>query len=290
MRVLHHAGALAGALSLGGCLGTPPVPPPVYPSLRDTLGPSWTLVPLPSGALLPGAIVRVVYGAAGVGGSPGSVALQWISPLSRCGVPDSALVVSNPPLAAISSGATFGADASVGAQLASVSGELGADASSTANLTITSSADSSLDYVAFQRWATDPANAQALSQACGSILAQPGMAVVQEAFVISSGSYTFQTNKGGKIKLSPPGKLPVQAGVSVTSGTQGTVTISQPLVFAMRLLQPLPQGGFALAPLVASNARRASHYVAGTVPAPPVSAAIQLGGTAITSVDGLPGH
>ncbi len=286
MRVLHRAGALAGALLLGGCPGMPPAPPPVYPSLRDTLGPSWTLVPLPSGALLPGAIVRIQNEPAAA--AQGSVVLQWIAPLSKCGVPDSALVVSAPALAAISAGATFGADASVAAQLANVSGELGGNASSTANLTINSSTDSSLDYVSFQRWATDPANAQALSQACGSILAQPGMAVVQEAFVISSGSYTFQTNKGAKIKLSPPAKLPVQAGVSVTSGTQGTVTISQPLVFALRLLQPLPQGGFALEPLVASNARRASRHAVRVPPPPPLSPAIQLGGTTVTNIEGLP--
>ena len=241
MGMLGRVGVLASAMLLGGCPSSAVVPP-----LAETLGPSWTMVPLPNTSLVPGAVVQVVQ-TTGTPGKAGQIDLRLLGQLSDCAVPAAALVVQNAAVPSVTSGSTYGIDASLGAKLAGVSGQLGGNVSSMANFTIGSSTDSTLDYIAFQRWATDVVNAASLSHACGQILAQSGVFVVQEAFGISSGSYTFQTKGGVSIGVTPPPNVPVQASVGANAGTTGGLTITQPVVFALKVLQPLPQGGFQVA-------------------------------------------
>ena len=310
MGVFGRIGILAGAMLLGGCPSSPVVPP-----LADTLGPSWTMVPLPNTSLVPGAVVQVVQ-AAGTQAKAGQIDLRLLGRLSDCAVPAAALVVQNAAVPSVTSGSTYGIDASLGAKLAGVSAQLGGNVSSTANFTIGSSTDITLNYIAFQRWATNLANAAALAHACGQILAQAGVFVVQEAFVISSGSYTFQTKSGASIGVTPPPNVPVQATVGATAGSNGALSITQPTVFALKVLQPLPQGGFqvasglgedVLSPHDLFKSRSAAAPASGAGIAPPAGppaaarpqpatpaqlplAPLLLGGHPIGAVQGLPGQ
>ena len=143
----------------------------------------------------------------------------------------------------------------------------------------------------------------ALSRVCGPILAQTGVFVVQEAFIISSGSYTFQTKAGVKIGVTPSPNVPVKATVDASKGDSGTLTITQPTVFALKVLQPLPQGGFQIASGLGAGAASSSAYQAhqlhlataapGATPEAAANAAaspttpLSLGGHVIGSIEGL---
>ncbi len=280
MRRVRAACVLASAAWLGGC---PLVVPnaKIAPYLQEVLGPSWTMVPLPNTALKPGAIVQVVKAVAPQAG--GAIDLRLLGTLADCAVPPAAALVSQAGVPGMAAGATVAVDASLGARLAGVSAEIAANAGAKTALTITEAMDSTLDYIVFQRWAADPAHAAALRQACGPILAQPGIYVVQEAFVVSAGSFTFTNSAGGKIAVVPPPGVPVQAGVDVQTGQSGALTITQPIVFALKVLAPLPQGGFEVAALSA-----APHALAARArPAPlaaPAPAPLMLGGIPIRAV------
>ena len=293
------------SVALGGCPHTVTQPP----LLRDALGPSWTMVPLPNSALLPGAIVRIVPPAAGA--SPqagGQIDLRWLGRLADCGVPASVVVVSDAVVPGITSGSTFSLDASLGAKLAGVSAQLSGNVSSTADFTITTSTDSVLDFIGFEAWANALPNAAALATACGAILNQPGVYVVQEAFVISAGSYSFKTDAGAKIGVTPPPNVPVTASLGGDSGSSGSLAITSPVVFALKVLQPLPQGGFQVAALGQAEAKAVFHHhrarrpVAALsapspslppapppAPSPPLSP-LELGGKSITAIEGLSAH
>ena len=278
---LSKSGILAVAALLAGC--TPTLPnTKLVPYLQDTLGPTWTIVPLPNTALVPGAIVQVLPPPASKQGA--GLDLRLLGRLSDCAVPPAAVVTNDAAVPGISAGSTFKFDASVGAKLAGVSASVAANAGAQTVFTVGAASDSTLDFITFQRWATDPANGTALSQACGTILGQTGVYVVQEAFVISAGSFTFQTSAGGKIDVTPPPNVPVTAGADAQTGKTGALTITQPIVFALKVLQPLPAGGFQVAAL--ATAPR-PHFAVPHASRPDAGPLL-LGGMPIGSVEGLP--
>ena len=154
---------------LGGC----PHPSPVqrlYPTLSATLGPDWLLVPLPNASLGPGTVVQVTADGAADLAHATQLGITRLGSLKSCGVADAAVVVTDSAIPAMTEGGTYSIDASLGAKLANIASvDLGANASSTADFTITKSTDSTLDYIALSRWMNETANASAVSQACNSI-------------------------------------------------------------------------------------------------------------------------
>jgi hypothetical protein len=173
-----------------------------------------------------------------------------------------------------------------------VGGQISANSSSQAALTIDKATFDTLPKIALQNWTQDPANAALYAQKCGSYFSQPGYYVVADAFVISSGSYTFVNATGGAVTVTPPPSVPVTANTSVKVGDNGSVTITQPIVFALHLLQPLPQGAFAdAAPTAAPpslHAHFATRHAARPALAAPPPAPVLLSGKMIGSVQNLP--
>ena len=274
---------------LGGC----PHPSPVqrlYPALSATLGPDWLLVPLPNTSLGPGTVVQVTTDGAADLAHAKQLGITRLGALKSCNVADAAVLVNDSAVPTMTAGATYSIDASLGAKLASIaSANLGANASSTADFTITKSTDSTLDFIVLSRWMSDPSNAAIVQQACHSIFNQKNVYVVQEAFIISAGSYIFKDSQGVDISVTPPPNVPVKAGIGSTNGSNGGLTIVEPVVFALKVLQPLPQGGFQLAALAsaAPHHRVAHHAAPAAPPPPPASGALYLGGKAITAVAGV---
>jgi hypothetical protein len=261
----------ASAALLTGCL-QPPAP---FPDLDATLGAGWTAVPLPNSSLAPGAIVQVTAPNGGAVTNTSQLQVRWLGALQDCGVPATALVVNQAAVPGISSGSTFSLSASIAADLAGVSlGSLGGDASSSTNLTITTATDSALNYIDFTRWANDPANRMALAAACGPALNQPNTYIIQEAFIISSGSYNFKNTRGATISVTPPPQVPVKLSASGSDSGNAAITISSPIVFALKVLQPVPGGSFQVATITPVAGASASHHVLGahharTAAAPP---------------------
>jgi hypothetical protein len=289
---------LAGAaLLLGGCPPTPVAK--LNPSLRDALGPLWTLVPEPNGGLLPGAVVQLTP----TDGKPltptSPVDITPYGTLQDCTVPADALKVTDASVPGMTQGSTYSVDASLGASLAHLPlPSVGANASSTADFTIKAASDQSLDFITLTNWVSDPANAAAVNKNCSKVFALPNMFVVREAFVISDGSYDFKDDRGVKIDVTVPVHVPVNGKLGVSNGDSGGLTISAPTVFALKLLQPVPEGGFA--PMVYPVAGVAApvkghsvhHAVAPAAPPPPppppplLAQPFGLGGVTITGVKG----
>ena len=310
--MIRRAACALVPLALAGCPGPTHK---IAPYLRDALGLSWTMVPLPNSGMSPGAILQVMPVGTGSAASAAQLDIRWLGRLEDCGVPAAALAVSDAVVPAINAGDTYSIDASLGASLAGVSGKLGANASSTADFVVSKSTDSSLNFIGFQSWAADPGHAAVLGQRCGPSLALPGVYVVQEAFIVSDGSYTFKTTGGGDIAVQPPPNVPVKLSAGGSTGNTGALTITSPIVFALKVLQPLPRGGFQTATIdthpVAGPAAAGAvaslphhHMVAlrplgaepppppppAAPPPPPVAAALPpllLGGKSIGQVQGL---
>jgi hypothetical protein len=283
-------------LLLGGCaivLGGCPHPSPVerlYPTLSATLGPDWLLVPLPNASLGPGTVVEVTADGAADLAHAKQLGITRLGSLKSCSVADAAVLVTDSAIPTMTEGATYSIDASLGAKLASIAAaDLGANASSTADFTITKSTDSTLDYIALSRWMNDSANASVVQQACHNIFNQTNVYVVQEAFIISAGTYTFKDSHGANISVTPPPNVPVKASIDGSNGNNGGLTIDSPIVFALKVLQPLPDGGFKLAGLAsaAPHYRTAHHAAPAPPPPPPGPGPLYLGDKTLASVSGV---
>ncbi len=242
--LLLASSVLLSGLSLAGCA---PHSSRIIPGLGSGLGPGWTMVPLPNSALLPGAVVEVTSADGGTITSKGPIQIRWLGSLQDCGVPFDALAVNTASVPGIVSGDTFSLDASVAAKAAGVSlGTLGVNGNDGAHLTIETSSDESLDYLHFSNWLNNPVNHKAINDACGPELTESNVFIVQEAFVISSGSYSFIDAAGGTISVAPPSS-PVNGSADVTIGSNGSITIGAPTVFALKALQEVPAGAFQVA-------------------------------------------
>lgn len=282
-RIPRAAAVLGAPLLLCGC----PHPGPVHslnPTLRDTLGPGWMLVPLPTTALAPGTVVQVTSSDGKPLSQASHIDIRRLGSLKQdCKVPASVLQVTDSAVPEISQGSTYSLDASIGADIAKIASiDLSANTGSTVDFTIKAATDSTLDFIALTNWATDPANAALINQACRGTFSLPNVYVVQEAFVVSNATYTFKDSNGAKISVTPPPNVPVHGSAGGSNGDNGGLTVTVPTVFALKVLQPVPAGGFQIA---AVSAGFSPHALP---PPPPPQPPLSLSGKTITAVQGVP--
>ncbi len=286
-RGLTRAAALFGApLLLCGC----PHPGPMqslYPSLRETLGPAWMLVPLPNTALAPGTVVQVTAADGKPLTQASRIDIQRLGSLQQdCKVPAAVLQVTDSAVPSINQGSTYALDASIGANIAKIASiDLSANTGSTVDFTIKAATDSTLDFIALTNWANDPANAVLINQACRSTFSLPNIYVVQEAFVVSDATYTFKDSNGAKIAVTPPPNVPVHGSIGGSSDNNGGLTVTQPTVFALKVLQPVPQGGFHIAAIPVGAAPHESLLPPPAPPPPPHT--LDLSGKTINAIQGI---
>lgn len=289
------AAILTLATALAGCNLINPAPS-LAPPLASLL-PGYTLVPVPSATLLPGAVIQATAAAGGpiVAGQP--IAITWLGTLADCGVPATVLATTSADVPGLQSNTSVSLDASIAAKAAGLTlGSLGANLAQNATLTISAASDVSLDYLQFAQWANNAANRTAVAAACGPKLAQPNTYVVQDAFQIAAGSYVFTNSAGGNVAVSPPSS-PAGGSVSTTIGSGGTITIAKPAVFAIKTLQQLPSGSFdlaALTPVATASFGPSHHHTARPAlpppppPAPLAPMPVSLAGTPVAAVANVP--
>ncbi len=237
--LLLSTGLAASTLGLVGC--TPPPSPPLasLQQVLQSIDPSWTMLPLPNSALMPGSIIQIDS----VDGSPVTTAstlnIRLRGNLSDCGFPADVLSPLKGTIASIGSGRNVSLDASIAAKaagidLASVSGTLANDVT----LTIGASTDQILDIEKLRSWQENPANDATIARSCVDDLNRKDVYVVPEAFVITSGSYSFTTSSGGSLSVAPP-HVPVGVSTGVTLSTNGSVSINSDTVFAIKEAQQI---------------------------------------------------
>lgn len=240
---MHNIPTLAAlattCIALCACNGAGPKVQVTVPGLAAALGGGWVEVPLPDSRLMPGAIIEVTP----VGSD--QVDLRWLGSLQgSCGVPEDGVLITSGEVPQLEAGSMFSLSGDIGATLKSWGVTAQASYDAKATLTIDSDSVSSLDLVRFRAWHALPANAQILSQKCGSTLALKNAYVVQEAFVVSSGKYSFSNDKGIEIGLSAAAQSPVKANVGASGENGGKLQITKPIVFALRRVQRTADGAW----------------------------------------------
>ncbi len=235
----------AVGLLLLGVAGCTPPPPTRPPQLGDILGSQWTLLPLPNSKITPGAVVQI----APATGNSGAVDILWLGSLdSSCQVPADILGIQSGIVPGLTSGTSVTVSADVGAAIAGVSLGAAGDVQKTSTLTINKASVNSINLISLDNWLQDPANGKAFQSRCGSILARPNMYAVEEAFVISDGTYAFRNTADAKLSVRPPPGVPVKAELGVGGGPTGDLRITQPVVFGLRRMAPLAGGSFTPPP------------------------------------------
>lgn len=273
---------LATAPLLTACPG--PIKPvfPV-PSLASILGPDWAMIVPPDADMVPGAIVKMTGTDGGPPRTDAPIDITPLSTLASCGVPASAVVVKPGATPAMSSDGTATVDAKLAATIAHIDiGSLGANYSHDVTMKVDDASEAWLDVGKLGQFLSVPANRQAVQSACPSLFdpANPDAAniyIVQIAYVISAGSFSFKNALGATISVTPGPAAPVTASAGASTGTNGTLTVTTPIAFAVKVLAPSAQFGLSMVNLAPTH-HHAARYRHGPAPVavaapPPLSQA-----------------
>lgn len=261
---MRYAGAILFAvLGLSGCGPSTPPPPEMHPpGLMSALGKGWVEAPLPDSKLGPGAIVQMTPV------DEKTVDLRWLGSLQEsCGLPENVISIKSGDVPGVVTGKDYSIGAKVAASIAKIGVGVGAEAKGarSATLTIGAASADAFDLIRFRGWLAVPANAASLTASCGSTLSEPNIYVIQEAFVISDGSFSFRNEAGAKIAVDLPPNVPVQVGTDASGKTTGDLLIKKPIVFAFHRIQQVKDGKFSTlgGSRSASEADEASSVLAG---------------------------
>jgi hypothetical protein len=72
---------------------------------------------------------------------------------------------------------------------------------------------------------------------CGPTAAQPNVYVIEEAFVVSNGTLSVENKAGVKLELTPPTGMPFKGGVDASGRSSGDLSITQPVVLAIKRMR-----------------------------------------------------
>lgn len=241
MQRLGRTMMVTGALAVSACGAMEPAQPTfgVPGGLAQSLGPGWVDAPLPDTKLGPGAIVQITP----VGKD--EIDLRWLGSLAgSCQVPSSALTVTKGGVGQVRTDREYSIGVQAAASVAKVGAEVGAKGARSAQLTVKKASADALDLIRFRSWLAVPTNAAGIDTRCGSTLREPNVYVVQEAFVVSDGSFTFLNDAGVKVGVTPPPTVPVKIGLDASGKSNGDLVITQPIVFAIHRMQQAKDGSF----------------------------------------------
>ena len=181
-------------------------------------------------------------------GKPGKVDIVWLGSLTTsCKVPADAIGLQSGDMPGFSAGTSVSIDATLAASLASVSLGLGGNFEKSSTLTIRKASLDTINLINLDNWLQTPANRSSFEAACGPVLQQSNVFAVDEAFVIADGTYSIKNTAGAKVAFTPPPNIPVKASADASGGSSGDLTITQPVVFALRQMAPFTGSVFALA-------------------------------------------
>jgi len=225
-------------LLIVSCTSTPPLTLTPLDSPLKAAG--FILLPMTDSKMTPGSVIEVKRD------STGATSVRWLADIRKCGLKNSDLGFTQGTSGAISSDTNYSAD--VGATLAILSIKAQIQPQLQAAKTVTVKVDKdgadAIDLIATSAWFSDPGHIAAMPAICKTFLSQPDTYLVNEAFRISSGSYTFKDSAGAKINLSALSGQNISANAGVSAAADGSITIASDVYLAVKDVKQLSLGAF----------------------------------------------
>ena len=187
----------------------------------------WVSLPVPDKRMGPGSVIRVTK-------KDGSVIMQWLGDLRRCGITDREFRYVRGKYSAIGIGESFGMKASIAAGfIAKLEGTADFEKAGGAIMQIEDSGGDAVDFDALTNWMAKPGAAQRMPQVCNNFLTQEDIYLVSEAFRISKARYGLVDKNGAKLAVT--GGAFGQTG----SRSSGTLSVTEDLYFGVRRVKQL---------------------------------------------------
>ena len=221
--VIFTAIALAAAFRVSASQ-TISQPPPLKQFLEEN---GWVPLRVPDRRMGPGSVVKVTQ-------QDGSVTMQWLGDLRRCGITDGEFKFMRGKYRAIGIGRAFAVQAAVAANyIARLGGTVDLEKAGGAVLHIEDSGGDAVDFLALATWLADSGAAQRMPATCNAMLAQDDIYVIGEAFRVSKAVYDLVDRNGAKLAVT--GEAFARAG----SSSSGTLSVTEDVYFGVRHVRQL---------------------------------------------------
>lgn len=218
------------AIACGGRRATAVLVPPVVP------GQGWIPLPFPDSKYEPGSVIAVDQS-----GAP-----RWVGHIRSCKVPEDLLKV----VAGNIGDMTAAVKDKYGAQaVLKIRGiEAGPEWSRVKETKFVQNDQSApaLDLIAIRLWLTDPTNVAHFPDECTTILGEPSIYLVQEAFKVGSGKYTLTDTNNAKIAVTglQLGPVKIDPKADAAFDTNGDLVMKVPVYTAVRRVRQISKGKF----------------------------------------------
>ena len=190
----------------------------------------WVSLPIPDKRMGAGSVIKVTR-------KDGTVSVQWLGDLRRCGITDQEFRFVRGKYPAIGIGMSFRVRASVAAgYIAKLEGTADLEKADAAVMQIEASGGDAVDYRALTIWLAHPSAARRLSRVCSDFLAQEDIYLVTEAFRISKADYRLVDRDGAKLAVTGA------AFGRVDPGSPSTLSVADDLYFGVRGVKALGPG------------------------------------------------
>jgi hypothetical protein len=183
---------VAAAISFSAAQTTVP-PRPLKQFLEEN---GWVSLPIPDKRMGAGSVIKVTR-------KDGTVSVQWLGDLRRCGITDQEFRFVRGKYPAIGVGMSFRVRASVAAgYIARLEGTADLEKADAAVMQIEASGGDAVDYRALMIWLAEPGTTRRLARVCSNFLAQEDAYLVTEAFRISKADYRLVDKDGAKLTVT----------------------------------------------------------------------------------------
>jgi hypothetical protein len=158
----------------------------------------WVSLPMPDKRMGAGSVIKVTR-------KDGTVSVQWLGDLRRCGITDQEFRFVRGKYPAIGIGMSFRVRASVAAgYIARLEGTADLEKADAAVMQIEASGGDAVDYRALMIWLAEPSTTRRLARVCSNFLAQEDAYLVTEAFRISKADYRLVDRDGRGVRAGGP--------------------------------------------------------------------------------------
>ena len=208
--------------------------------LAQALPTGFIILPIADSAMRPGSIIEVKP----IPGAPAQV--RWLADIRSCGLKDDDLGFLQGNTGQLSSSKQFSLDANVAVQILAIKSEFKPQlqAAKSAVLKTDNTGLDRIDLIKTSSWFSLPGNISAMPPVCKTYLMQPNTYLVNEAFRVSSGSYTFTNSAGAGINLTALQGQNFSAAANVKITSDGSITVTSPEYIAVRDVKQVSLGTF----------------------------------------------
>lgn len=202
-----------------------------YGDLKKLYGSRWIPLPVPDSRTGPGAIVTILKGQ-----------VAWESNLTSCGAPPTVLAATSSQggVLKFTANADYGADAA----LAIGDVKIGPEFKNVRKVTLKAENHKAtgLDRIKLGTWFND--SRTELSDECKKFLAGNDVFIVQEAYEVAKGTFTFFGDKNTKMSLTglKLGPVTIGANAKAQANKDGDLEFTAPVFTAIRRLKYMKSG------------------------------------------------